>query len=136
MNNCEPTPPTFGNIYTCVISCTVQEKSRNHQEISNLEDTENNEHTLRCGKVKYISVLPEHVDFFNTRNRLDVQLLQCTLELLIILCGRFRLWNHLATGSSLTACMHRSEPRKSIWSALAMIGTEKNASGFEERNKD
>lgn len=59
--------------------------------------------TFGCREVQDIAVLPEHVDFLNTRNGLDVQLLQRSLELLVILStGRFRFPHDLAAHSPLS----------------------------------
>lgn len=52
-----------------------------------------------------VSVLPEHVNLFNARDRLHVQLLERALELLVILgCRRFALWHDLPARCPLSAC--------------------------------
>lgn len=41
-------------------------------------------HTLWCSKVDNVSVSLEHVDLLNGLDRLNIQLLQCSLQLLVI----------------------------------------------------
>ena len=44
--------------------------------------------TFGSAEVQHVPVLPEHVHLLHTRDRLHVQLLQRTLELLVVLCIR------------------------------------------------
>lgn len=52
-----------------------------------------------------VAVFPEHVDFLNTRNGLDIELLQRALELFVVLGScRLRLTHDLSPDRSLTTC--------------------------------
>jgi hypothetical protein len=53
--------------------------------------------------VQNIAVLPEHVDFLNSRDGLHIQLLQSSLELLVILStGRFGFPHDFSSDSPLS----------------------------------
>jgi hypothetical protein len=55
--------------------------------------------------VQNIPVLFKHVDLFHTRNRLDAELFERSLELAVVaLLGSHRLFDLLAAGSALAAC--------------------------------
>jgi len=58
--------------------------------------------------VKDIAVCLEHVDFLNTSERLNGQLLQSSLQLGVFATGdsTLRLLHHLAAWSTLTTCAH------------------------------
>ena len=59
--------------------------------------------------MQHVSVLPEHVDLLHARDRLYVQLLQRTLELLVVLCIlRFRFAHDFSPHGPLPAW----EPRQ------------------------
>ena len=53
--------------------------------------------------MQYVAILPEHVDFLDTGDRLDVELLQRALELFVILGRRWLGLPHdLATDCALS----------------------------------
>ena len=58
--------------------------------------------------VKDIAVCLEHVDFLNTSERLNGQLLQSSLQLRVFATGdsALRLLHYLAAWSTLTTCAH------------------------------
>jgi hypothetical protein len=59
--------------------------------------------TFGCGEVQYVAVLSEHVDLFNARDRLDIELLERALQLFVVLRRRgFRLPHDLPAHSALS----------------------------------
>ena len=60
--------------------------------------------TFWSAEVQNVPVFPEHVNLLHARDRLHVQLLQRTLELLVVLCVRgFRFANNLSPHCALPA---------------------------------
>jgi hypothetical protein len=60
--------------------------------------------TLRSVEVQDVSVLLEHVDLFNTGDRLNTELLKGGLDLSVISLGSgHRLLDDLSSGGTLTA---------------------------------
>ncbi len=66
--------------------------------------------TLGGREVQHVAVLPEHVNLFNTRNGLNVELLQRALELFVVLSSRgLRLPYDLSTHGPLSTCLFQNE---------------------------
>ena len=51
-------------------------------------------HTFRGSEMQHIPVLSEHVDLLNSRNRLNIQLFQCALQLFVVLRGGWLCFPH------------------------------------------
>lgn len=67
-----------------------------------LISSENGAHTFGSGEMQDISIFSEHVDFLYTRDRLDIQFLQCALEFFVVLCtGGFARPHDFTTHSTL-----------------------------------
>ena len=59
--------------------------------------------TFWSGEVQHVAVLLEHVDLLDTRNGLHVQLLQRTLQLLVVVrCRCLRLLDDLTSYGALS----------------------------------
>ena len=64
--------------------------------------------TFGCGKVQDVPVFPEHINLLNSGNRLHVQLLECALQLFVVLRGRrLRLAHDFAAHGPLTTYISR-----------------------------
>lgn len=59
--------------------------------------------TLRLLEVKHVAVLLEHVDLIDAADGLDVELLEGSLELLVLASSALGLGCDLATGRTLAA---------------------------------
>ena len=58
--------------------------------------------TFGRAEVEDVAVLAEHVDLLNTRNRLDVELLERRAQLLVVTAGRLGLVHDLAAHRALS----------------------------------